>query len=182
MKLIVGLGNPGKEYDNTRHNVGFKVLDYYSKDGWKSKFSSLIKEENIYSEKVIFCKPQIFMNNSGLAVKQIVDFYHLEIKDILIIQDDLDEEVGHYKLKQNSSSGGHNGINSIIDNLNSTEFFRLKIGISNDKKRLTKDYVLSKFNPEETEIIQNLLPKFKEIIISYIEKGIEKTMNNYNKK
>ena len=147
MKLIVGLGNPEKKYDNTRHNIGFMVLDnYLGKVDYKSKFNGLYYEKNINNEKVIFLKPQTYMNNSGLSVFEFVNFYKISLKDILIIQDDLDLDIGMIKFKFNSSSGGHNGIKSIINCLGSQEFSRLKIGINNEYKKDTIDFVLSKFS------------------------------------
>ena len=111
MKLIVGLGNPGKEYENTRHNIGFMVLDYYAdNNNWKEKWNSLYTELNMNGEKILLIKPLTYMNLSGHAVIQFINFYKIELKDILIIQDDLDLAVGKYRLKTNSSNGGHNGI------------------------------------------------------------------------
>ncbi len=183
MKLIVGLGNPGKEYENTRHNIGFMTLDSYLPDvKWSEKFKALYYEKVINNEKVLFIKPLTYMNLSGDAVYKYVDYYDIAIQDILVIQDDMDLEVGSYKLKKNSSSGGHNGIKSIIAALGSEEFARLKIGIAHNKSMDTKDYVLGRFKEEEREIINNNLPTFNKIIDSFISDGIEKTMNIYNTK
>lgn len=181
MKLIVGLGNIGKEYENTRHNVGFMVLDNYLKDvKWSSKFNAYYYEKNCGGEKVIFIKPTTYMNNSGLAVGQFVSYYNISLNDLLIIQDDLDQSIGKYKLKFHSSSGGHNGIKSIISSLHSNDFPRLKIGIS--KKGDIIDYVLSKFSKVELEELKSNFSIFNEIIDSFIIRGIDKTMNEYNKK
>lgn len=183
MKLIVGLGNPGKEYRNTRHNVGFMVVDQYlNKVTWKEKFEGLYCEKIINDEKIVFLKPQTFMNLSGISVKKAVDYYKLNIEDILIIQDDLDIELGHYKLKRNSSSGGHNGINSIILSLNTDSFLRLKIGISKTRLISTTDYVIGKFSSTEIETLNSLMDEFDDVITSFINNGIEKTIQIYNKK
>lgn len=183
MKLIVGLGNPGKEYDNTRHNVGYVVIDsYFEDDKWKEKFNALYNEKSINGEKVIFVKPLTYMNLSGDAVVQFVNYYHIELEDILVIQDDLDIEIGKYKLKTNSSDGGHNGIKSIINRLSSNRFARLKIGISNNKEIDTKDYVLGKFSKEEVELLKNMQTTFNKIITCFIKEGIDRTMNIYNSK
>lgn len=183
MKLIVGLGNPGKEYQNTRHNVGYMVLDKYIKEvDWKEKFNALYLEKRIDNEKVIFVKPLTYMNLSGNAVVKFVNFYNLNIEDILVIQDDLDLTFGNYKLKKNSSAGGHNGIKSIISSLGSQEFLRLKIGVSNDKSIDTKDYVLGKFSKSDLEKLDSLQNIFNEVIESFVINGIEKTMNIYNTK
>lgn len=183
MKLIIGLGNPGKSYENTRHNIGFMVIDHFANTtNWKNKWNALYTEIIINNEKILLIKPQTFMNLSGNALIEFANFYKIDLEDILVIQDDLDLEVGKYRLKINSSSGGHNGIKSIIERLGSNHFARLKIGISNNKRIDTKDYVLGKFTKEELETFEKLYPTFNEIITSFITTGIEKTMNKYNKR
>ncbi len=181
MKLIVGLGNPGKEYENTRHNVGFMVLDHYvCDDSWQKKFDGLYQVVNYQDEKVLFLKPSTYMNNSGISVRQASKYYDIEPSDILIIQDDMDIAFGKYKLKKNSSSGGHNGIKSIIAALNTDSFARLKIGISHDKNRDTIHYVLGKFSKEEMNYLNETYKQYNEIIESFIYKGIDITMNKFN--
>ena len=184
MKLIVGLGNPGEEYINTRHNVGFMVLDnYLNKPTWHQKFQAEYCEELINNEKVIFVKPLTYMNLSGNSVIKFVNFYHIDTHDILVIQDDLDLPIGNFRIKFNSSSGGHNGLKSIIENLKTAEFSRLKVGVSKNQNIDAKDYVLKKFSQEELNIIENLYPTFNDIINDFIrESNIEKLMNKYNKK
>lgn len=183
MKLIVGLGNPGKEYDKTRHNVGFMILDNYLQgELWSNKFNAKYCTRLINNEKVIFVKPETYMNNSGLAVEQFVKYFNIDINNILIIQDDLDEEIGRYKLKTNSSSGGHNGIKSIISALNSKDFARLKIGIKNNQKKDVIDFVLGKFSKDEMNVLNKNMSIFNEIIESFVINGIDKTMNVYNTK
>ncbi len=181
MKLIVGLGNPEKKYDNTRHNIGFMVLDnYLGKVDYKSKFNGLYYEKNINNEKVIFLKPQTYMNNSGLSVFEFVNFYKISFKDILIIHDDLDLDVGMIKFKFNSSSGGHNGIKSIINCLGSQEFSRLKIGINNEYKKDTIDFVLSKFSKKDIEKLD--FDKINNAINDFLSNDINYVMNIYNRK
>lgn len=183
MKLIIGLGNPGKDYQNTRHNVGFLILDnYLGNVDWKEKFNALYFEKRINNEKVIFVKPLTFMNLSGNAVVKYVNYYNVNIDDILVIQDDLDLPFSTYKLKKNSSAGGHNGIKSIINCLGSQDFLRLKIGVSNNKSIDTKDYVLGRFSKEEKDKLDSLQKTFNEIIESFVIVGISKTMNIYNTK
>ncbi len=183
MKLVVGLGNPGKEYENTRHNIGFMTLDNYLGDvKWSEKFKALYCEERINNEKVLFVKPLTYMNLSGDAVIEFVDYFDIDLDDILIIQDDMDIDFGSYKLKKNSSSGGHNGIKSIIRTLGSEDFARLKIGIAHNRSMDTKDYVLGKFGTDELRVIKDNYKIFNEIIDSFISNGIEKTMNIYNTK
>lgn len=183
MKLIVGLGNPGKDYKNTRHNVGFLVLDnYLDTSDWKEKFNALYHETRINGEKVIFIKPLTFMNLSGDAVVKYVNYYDVDIGDILVIHDDLDLPFSSYKLKKNSSAGGHNGIKSIINRLSSDAFARLKVGVSHDRSIDTKDYVLGNFSKTEMDKFNEMQKDFNNIIESFIKDGIERTMNIYNTK
>ncbi|CDE50719.1 peptidyl-tRNA hydrolase [Firmicutes bacterium CAG:460] len=183
MKLIVGLGNPDKEYDKTRHNVGFMVIDnYLGSVNWSNKFNALYCEKVINGEKIIFVKPLTYMNNSGNAVGEFVRYFNIDNKDILVIQDDLDLNVGDYKLKMHSSSGGHNGIKSIIASLGNQDFPRLKVGIGSVKKDEVIDYVLGKFSKSELEVLNELFNTFDKIINSFINEGIDKTMNVYNTK
>lgn len=183
MKLIVGIGNYGKEYENTRHNIGFKVIDSYLNGiSYQEKFDGLYVKKIINNEVVYFLKPLTYVNNSGLSVRKIMDYFNIEIKDLLVIQDDLDESIGNYKLKKNSGSGGHNGIKSIINNLNSNEFLRLKIGIASEKKENVIDFVLGKFSKKEQIIIDENMKVFCDIIDSFIINGVDKTMNIFNTK
>lgn len=183
MKLIVGLGNPDKEYDKTRHNVGFMIIDnYLGSVNWSNKFNALYCEKVINGEKIIFVKPLTYMNNSGNAVGEFVRYFNIDSKDILVIQDDLDLNVGDYKLKMHSSSGGHNGIKSIIASLGNQDFPRLKVGIGSVKKDEVIDYVLGKFSKSELEVLNELFNTFDKIINSFINEGIDKTMNVYNTK
>lgn len=177
MKLIVGLGNPGNVYENTRHNAGYIVIDNYIQGAFKEKYRSLFIKTTIFDEEVMIVKPITFMNLSGDAVSKFVKYFKIDIDDILIVQDDLDMQIGTYKLKKNSSSGGHNGIKSIEKQLNTTNFARLKLGINNDKKNDVKDFVLSKFSKEELDIINKI--ETNKIINMFIKYGYEYTINNY---
>jgi len=173
MKLIIGLGNPGKKYESTRHNVGFLVIDQLQKElkaptfKLNKKFQAEISEININEEKALFAKPQTFMNESGKSVKAIKSFYKIPVKNIYIIRDDLDMAFGKYREKQNSSSGGHQGINSIIKNLGSQNFTQIKIGVRNNDLEKIKpaDFVLQSFNKEEKERLKGLIPQFIKNII-----------------
>src|SRR5574344_2330767 len=146
MKLIVGLGNPGKVYENTRHNMGFMTIDNYAKkkniDINKNKFNGLYGEYNYRGEKIILLKPCSYINLSGEVIKKYVDYFKIDINDLLIIHDDLDIPLGNIKLKPSGSSGGHNGLKNIELNLKRKDYKRIKIGISNNKMIDTKDYVL----------------------------------------
>lgn len=187
MKLIVGLGNPGKEYANTRHNIGFSFLDYYVSahnfiGNWKNKYNGLYFETNINGEKVIFLKPQSYMNLSGGVVYQFVNFYKIVVEDILVISDDLDLLVGNFKLKSNGSCGGHNGLRDIEKCLGTQNYKRLKIGISNDKLLDTKDYVLGKFSKEEKTIYDELFKSLYNVVDEYFELNFSNLMSKYNSK
>lgn len=184
MKLIVGLGNPGIEYEKTRHNVGYMFLDYITKNSnfeLNKKFKAFQYENNFNGEKLLFIKPITFMNNSGESVVKYVNYYKIQPEDILIIQDDLDMPIGKYKLMYNHGDGGHNGIKNIILNLNSREFLRLKIGIS--KATIdTKDYVLGKFSKKEFTELNNTFDKLNNFIQDYVSLNRDLLMGKYNAK
>lgn len=183
MKLIVGLGNSGKEYEYTRHNIGFMVLDaYLGNVKWKTKNNALYYEKSINNEKYIFIKPLTFMNLSGEAVIKYVNYYNVDIKDVLVIHDDLDLPIGSFRLKENSSSGGHNGIKSIINCLHSNSFRRLKIGVSNNKNIDTKDYVLGKFSKSDIKSLNSIINQCANIIEEFSEKSFLDLMSQYNKR
>lgn len=186
MKIIVGLGNKGEEYINTRHNVGFMVIDAFLKekgiDKFKKKFGGLYCEYTLNNEKIIFIKPQEYINLSGMVLKKYVDYYNIDIPDILVINDDLDLELGNYKLKSSGSSAGHNGLKNIEHYLNTNEYKRLKIGISNNKNIDGKDYVLGKFNNEELKILQGVIENVVKIIDDYLNISFIDLMSKYNRK
>lgn len=186
MYLIIGLGNPGKEYENTRHNIGFNVLNsYLEKNNLrldKEKFNGLYTKTSINNEDVIFLEPQTYMNSSGDSVRKIMDFYKIDVENILVIQDDLDMEIGKIKLKENSSSGGHNGIKDIEEKLGTNSIKRLKIGISNNKMMDTKDYVLGKFSKEEKEVLEKTYNICLNIIDDFFAMNFDLLMGKYNKR
>ncbi len=185
MKLVVGLGNPGKEYEKTRHNIGFGLLDYIArKNGYyfktEKKFNADICEILVEKEKVILIKPLSYMNLSGTVVEKVAHFYNIDNKDILVIHDDLDMTFGKIRVLYDSTSGGHNGIKNIIECLGTKEFTRLKIGISNDKSMETKDYVLGKFNKEEINKLDNIYEKLVNIINDFILCDVSALKQKYN--
>ena len=187
MKLIVGLGNPGKEYEYTRHNVGFWFLDFYVQnkgiiDNWKSKFDALYLEYNLFGEKVIFVKPTTYMNLSGEAVKKFLDFYKIDVSNLLVVSDDLDILIGNFKLKFNCSSGGHNGIKNIAQMIGTNEFKRLKIGISKDNNIDMKDYVLGKINDDDKKVYLDLFEELVPVIDDFFNLTFGDLMSKYNKK
>lgn len=184
MKLIVGLGNPGREYINTRHNVGFMVIDVYAKKHnvviEKNKHDGLYGEFSLDGEKVILLKPQLYMNLSGDVIAKYIKFYKLDMKDVLIISDDLDMSCGKIKLRFKGSSGGHNGLKNIESNLKSNVYNRLKVGISNNKLIDTKNYVLGKFSNDDLGIINDSLSKITSIIDDFMVMDFVNLMNKYN--
>ena len=184
MKLIVGLGNPGREYENTRHNIGFICVDNYANnnnlDSFKEKFNGAYTKFMHNGEQVILLKPLSYMNLSGTVVRKYVDYFKIQPSDILVIHDDLDMPTGKIKLKANSSSGGHNGIKNIIQELNTQNFNHLKIGISKDNRMDVKDYVLGKFTQEEKNLINDLVKTTDKIINDYLTMNFDKLMGKYN--
>ena len=186
MKLIVGLGNIGKEYENTRHNMGFILVDRYLQyknitDKFKEKFNAMYVETTINNEKVIFIKPTTYMNNSGIAVRAFLDFYKLNSEDILVISDDLDLDLGKFRLRRNGSSGGHNGLKSIISHLGTDGFKRLRIGISNDKDDVI-NYVLSKFSKKELNEMETMFDTLVNVLDDYFAMDFTSLMSKYNRK
>ena len=164
MKLIVGLGNPGKEYEKTRHNVGFMVLDKFAEKHnlsiQKEKFNGLYTEFQYKNEKIILLKPQSFINLSGEVLIKFVEFFKISVEDILVIHDDLDLEVGTFKLKPSGSSAGHNGLKNIELHLKTKNYKHFKIGISNNKNIDTKDYAITKWS--ELENVRYFYDFFKK--------------------
>lgn len=186
MKLIVGLGNPGDRYKNTRHNIGFMFLDELKNDlnlefSLNKQLKSLIAFANINGEKIIFAKPQTFMNLSGEAVLSIVNYYKLEIEDIVIVYDDLDLPTGKIRIRKTGSSGGHKGMSNIIQLLKTSEIKRIRIGIMNNSNIDTIDYVLGKFTIDEEAQIRLTLSKSLEIVKSFIGDSFDDFMNKFNR-
>ena len=186
MKLIVGLGNPGREYENTRHNMGFMMIDEFARRNNVSinsnKFSGLYTEVLINGERVILLKPQSYINLSGEVIRKYVDYFKINIEDILIIHDDLDLPVGTYKIKQKGSSGGHNGLKNIELHLGTQEYKRIKIGISNNKLMDTKDYVLGKISKEENKLLEDVKTTIMNILDDYFKCSFTELMSKYNHK
>ena len=186
MKLIVGLGNPGKEYENTRHNAGFRFIDTYAKAANltfnKEKFSGLYTDFIFNNEKVILLKPQKYMNLSGEVVKDFVNFFKIDTQDILIIVDDLDTEIGKLKLKYKGSSGGHNGLKNIENHLKTNEYKRVKIGISNNKDKDKIDYVIGKVSKQELDQMNKVNELAKPLIDDFLTQKFDNVMNKYNQR
>lgn len=185
MYLIVGLGNPEPEYSKTRHNMGFDVINelsnQYNIDVSKSDFESLYGKGLIEQNQVILCKPQTFMNLSGDAVIKLMNFYKIDIQNLLVIYDDIDTEIGDIRIKRKGSSGGHNGIKSIIDRLGTENFNRIKIGIGAPKFRADMiNYVIGKLSNTVYEELKVGINKGKDATIEFIMQGIDIAMNKFN--
>lgn len=183
MKLIVGLGNPGKKYEKTRHNVGFMVLDELAKsENTNFLFSTKFKGEiaRIHNEKVILLKPHTFMNSSGLSVLIVKQFFNIDNEDILIVHDDLDLNCGKIRFRQKGGSGGHKGLKSIMSCINAENFHRLKIGISKDEVIPVENYVLGKFSKLQIKCINDAVITSLNGIDSWISSDILYVMNKYN--
>lgn len=184
MKLIVGLGNPGREYEKTRHNMGFMAIDaiaqQYNVSFQKEKFGGLYTEIRLDGETYLLLKPQKYINLSGEVIKKYMDFYKIPIENLLVISDDLDMEFGRIRLKLKGSSGGHNGLKNIEMHLGTQNYHRIKIGISNRKEIDTKDYVLGKLNSEEQKKLKEVLEIMPKIFEDYRHLTFENLMNQYN--
>jgi PTH1 family peptidyl-tRNA hydrolase len=184
--LIVGLGNPGNKYENTRHNIGFKVVDYlaslYGIKLSKLKHKSILGEGIIQSKKVVIAKPQTYMNLSGESVIEIKRWYKINTGNIIIIYDDISLETGRLRIRSKGSAGGHNGMKSIIYHLNTDVFPRIKVGVGqplNPKYELT-DFVLGSFPKDEIEIMANAIKNSTDAVQVILQAGIEHAMNRFN--
>ncbi|HGA2938015.1 TPA: aminoacyl-tRNA hydrolase [Streptococcus agalactiae] len=187
VKMIVGLGNPGSKYNDTKHNIGFMAVDRIVKNldvnfTEDKNFKAEIGSDFINGEKIYFIKPTTFMNNSGIAVKVLLTYYNISIKDMIIIYDDLDMEVGKIRFRQKGSAGGHNGIKSIIAHLGTQEFDRIKVGIGRPNGRMTViNHVLGKFDKNDEIMISNTLDKVDNAVNYYLQTNdFQKTMQKYN--
>ena len=183
--IFIGLGNPGIKYKETRHNVGFKIIDILKKkykiiEIYKKKFFNGWKIL-IGSKEIIILKPKTYMNESGIAVKSAIEFFNQNIENLFVIHDDMDIELGKIKIVKDKGPAGHKGIISIIENIGSNEFFRIRIGIGRPPEETSPiDYVLSPFLLSELELIRNGLEKAKKAIEEIVKSNVEKAMNLYN--
>ena len=185
MYLIVGLGNPEEEYSQTRHNMGFntinKVAEKYNIKISKNKFHGLYEDLIIENKKIILLKPQTYMNLSGISVKEIMDFYKIDNENILIIYDDMDIEPGKIKIRKKGGAGGHNGIKSIIENIGTEEFSRIRIGIGRPTHEQDKiNYVIGAISKEEQEKLQKGVEMAAEAVEEVLKNGIDSAMNKFN--
>lgn len=185
MYLIVGLGNPESDYSKTRHNMGFNVInkisEKYKIEVSKKKFDSLIGDGLIEGEKVILLKPQTYMNLSGKAIAQVVNFYKISLENIIVIYDDIDVEKGLIRIRKKGSSGSHNGMKSVVEELGTEEFARVRVGIG--KPKYDNDminYVIGAMSEEDAEILDKGTDKAKDAIIDILKNGIDVAMNKFN--
>ena len=187
MYLIAGLGNPTKEYDKTRHNAGFAVIDTladkYRIDVSEKKHKALCGKGVIEGQKVLLVKPQTFMNLSGESIRAAVDYYKIEPEDIIVIYDDISLDPGQLRIRLKGSAGGHNGIKNIIAHLGTQEFPRIKVGVGAKPPRMDlADYVLSRFSPDEQKQMDKAFQEAAEAAVSMMTDGAERAMNQYNTK
>jgi len=184
MILIVGLGNPGEKYESTRHNIGFRAVDQLRKDLRLSDFDFDKKSNSFFSKNsdLILVKPDTYMNLSGQAVTSLSSYYKIREKDKIIIHDDIDLTIGQIKISKDRGPAGHKGVESIIKNLGTKNFIRIRIGIKPilGKPKKTEDFVLKKFSKEEKKIINEVILKSVEAIRTIIKDGPEKAMNIFN--
>ena len=181
MKLIAGLGNIGEKYCFTRHNAGFMVLDKWAMDeGFSFREEKKLKSYIAKNDEIIFVKPTTYMNLSGEAVRAVMDYYKIDVKDILIIYDDIALDLGRIRFRANGSDGGHNGIKSIIQHVGTRDFDRLKVGIGPQPNIPSENYVLQNFPKENLEELKSVLKKSIEAVKFYLDNGIEKTQNKFN--
>jgi PTH1 family peptidyl-tRNA hydrolase len=183
MKLIVGLGNPGEEYALTRHNMGFRVIDAILQE-YKLKINKLKHQgayvkTNINNTEVILLKPLTYMNNSGQSIREVIDYYKIDIKDILLIYDDFDTEVGKIRVKLFGSAGTHNGVKSVIQHLNTENFYRIRVGIGKNNIPLIS-YVLGKPTNTEEELLKESIKKAAAVAIDFLTVDFEKIVSKYN--
>lgn len=187
MYYIVGLGNPGLKYENTRHNAGFITIDYlarkYDIDVRKIKFKSLIGQGVISGQKIMLVKPQTYMNNSGEALREIFNYFNFDHDKLIVIYDDIDIDFGSIRIRKKGSAGTHNGMKSIIYNLKFDDFPRIKVSVGKKPEYMDlANFVLSGFSKEESKIIEDEVILAGDAIKMIIEEGIEKAMSIYNSK
>ncbi len=184
MHIIVGLGNPGKKYDTTRHNVGFETIDLLAKrnniDVKRLKHKALCGEGHINGKKVMLVKPQTFMNLSGQSLLDIVQFYKIDPKNIIVIYDDVDIEVGSIRVREKGSSGSHNGMKSIIYQIQTDEFPRVRIGIGRPQFGDLADYVLGRIPKDEKSLMLEVIEKAALACETIVTDGVALAMNKYN--
>lgn len=186
MYLVAGLGNPGKQYDMTRHNIGFHTIDYIADDLGvkikKLKYKAIYGECDINGEKVLLVKPQTYMNLSGESISEFVKFFKIPTENVIIISDDIALETGRIRIRKKGSAGGHNGLKNIIYMLNSENFNRIRIGVGapTHPDYDLKDFVLGRFTKEEIPVLEESIIKSYKAVVEIIKRGADSAMNKFN--
>ncbi|MDD5133929.1 MAG: aminoacyl-tRNA hydrolase [Phycisphaerae bacterium] len=186
IRLIAGLGNPGREYCRTRHNVGFETIDLLAGklevELNKEKFDACFGQTIFEDKKLILLKPMLFMNNSGRVIADVSNFYKIEPANILVITDDLAIDTGMIRLRPSGSAGSHNGLADIVEKLATDKFGRLRLGIGSKGQMTGRDFVLSRPDPAQRELLEKAISEAAEAVMVWIRQGIEAAMNRFNKK
>src|SRR5262245_5161280 len=185
MKLVVGLGNPGPKYEGTRHNIGYAVVDYLAAapgtGGWRGRFQSRVAETLEGSEPVLLMKPETFMNLSGRAVREALDFYKLSVAELLVVCDDIALPLGKLRTRTKGSDGGQKGLRNIQEMLGTPEYPRLRIGVGSPGEHWdAADYVLSRFKPGERKAVDDAVAQAAQAVVVWVRKGIDACMNQFN--
>lgn len=183
MRIVAGLGNPGREYRNTRHNIGFMVIDQLARqhrgESFRRRFRAEISGAMIGTEKVVLVKPQTYMNLSGHAVREVMNWYHAAVDEILIVHDDLDLPFGQLRMRARGSAGGHNGLASIIDQLGTRDVSRLKVGIGRGRSS-PRSHVLTRFSKDEEADLDTLVSASTAAVELWVSSGVLTAMNEVN--
>lgn len=188
MYIIVGLGNPGREYQNTRHNIGFQVIDAIAEKNnisvKEKKYKALIGKGVVAGQKVLLVKPQTYMNLSGESVREVIDYYKIDEKEeLIVISDDISLDVGQIRIRKKGSAGGHNGLKNIILHLGHDQFERIKMGVGEKPQGYDlADYVLGHFTQMEQEILQDSIARAVQAVGTIMTDGVDQAMNRYNQK
>jgi peptidyl-tRNA hydrolase, PTH1 family len=188
MYIIVGLGNPGREYQNTRHNIGFQVIDAIAEKNnisvKEKKYKALIGKGVVAGQKVLLVKPQTYMNLSGESVREVIDYYKIDEKEeLIVISDDISLDVGQIRIRKKGSAGGHNGLKNIILHLGHDQFERIKMGVGEKPQGYDlADYVLGHFTQMEQETLQDSIARASQAVETIMTDGVDQAMNRYNQK
>lgn len=185
MKIIIGLGNPGRQYEDTRHNAGFMVLDKFADkhgvDISKARFNALLGEVFVNGEKVVLVKPMTYMNNSGQAVGEVLNFYKPDLEDIIVVVDDIEIELGMLRIRAKNGKGTHNGLKSIYAHLKTDDYAKMKLGVGKFKRDMDlADFVLARPSKEDDEIIDDLIDRAIEALDEFTASPIDIVMNKFN--
>lgn len=199
IKVIAGLGNPGSRYENTRHNIGFQVLDYFASKHtsilkWREKYQSLVTEVQVAGAAVYLIKPQTYMNRSGGPIRELMQFYHLNVSELVVVHDDLDLDTGCLRLKIGGGDGGHNGLRSITEGLSSPDYIRVRVGIGHPRRLLSScgdpqnivfdgevhDWVLGRFFPQEIALIEQAIDQSSQALEELIRRDLKSAQQKFN--